>query len=420
MNLIQRSVVRFLKAVGFPIWTGSTTDIPPGGWGAWDWGSDRIKALELAAVFGCCRVLAGTIGSLPFHVYREAKDGTRTKATDHPIYPLLHDRPNIYQSSMDFRQALVLGYCLFGNGFAEIVRSGKRVTSLIPMRADRVRVILDAQGLRYEYYGNDGKQETYLPDRVLHIRNFSLDGINGISPLRPDVVNHGLIAQTYGRIFLQNGARPAGTLTMPKGTKLEDIERVKNDWKKLHQGAEKAGSVAVLYDGMTYAEMGFNPEQSQYIETLEMITKQVAACYGVPLPFLMINDKTASFASSEQVDIQFGKHVVRPLAENIEQSFNRSLFALEPNTFCEMDMDALMRGDSTAQAEWFRKMAASGFISSDEGRQKLNLPLRGGPADELRVQANEVMLKDLPRLSAAATPQMSPGDIRKGAPADEI
>ena len=414
MNLIQRSIVRFLKAVGFPVWTGSTTDIPPGGWGSWDWSGDKIRALELSAVFGCCRVLAGTIGSLPFHVYREDKNGVRNKATDHPLYPLLHDKPNVYQSSMDFRQALVFGYCLFGNGFAEIVRNtNKRVTSLIPMRADRVQIVLDGNGLNYKYYNQNGQSEVYSPDRVLHIRNFSLDGINGVSPLRPEIVNHGLVAQQYGRTYLQKGAVPGGTLTMPKGTKLEDIERVKNDWKKLHQGADKAGSVAVLYDGMTYGSMGFNPQQSQFIETLEMITKQVAACYGVPLPFLMINDKTASFASSEQVDIQFGKHVIRPLAVSIEQSFNRSLFATEPNTYCEMDMDALMRGDSAAQAEWFRKMAAGGFISSDEGRMKLNYSPVGGPAAELRVQANEVMLKDLPRLSQAATPALSPGDIRK-------
>jgi HK97 family phage portal protein len=173
--------------------------------------------------------------------------------------------------------------------------------------------------------------------------------------------------------------------------------------------------VAVLYDGMLYADMGFNPEQSQFIETLEMVAKQVAACYGVPLPFIGINDKTASFASSEQVDIQFGKHTVRPLSSNMEQAFNKALFATEPNVYCEMDLDALLRGDAVSQADWYSKTTSNGLLTSDEVRKKLNLPAQGGPADRLRVQSNMVLLEDLPKLSqaAAANPGQAAGDTRK-------
>lgn len=418
MNFIQRSVVRFLKAVGFPVWTGSTTDIPPGGWGAWDWNGDKLRGLELSSVFGCCRVLCGAIGSLPLHIFRLDENGIPVKYADHPLYSIVHDRPNVYQTSMEFREALVLGYCLYGNGFAEIVRSGKRITSLIPMRADRVRIILNQDGLSYQYYGNSTngtvKPEVYRPEQVLHFKNFALDGINGITPLRPDLVNHGLVAQTYGLNFLRNGAKPAGALTMPKGTKLGDVETVKNDWKKLHSGADKAGSVAVLFDGMTYQDIGFNPDQAQFIETLEMINKQVSACYGVPPTMLGITDRTATYAASEQFDLQFAKHVVRPLAEKMEQAFNKALLAGEANVYCKMDMDELQRGDTMSQAEWFAKVSSNGGITRNEWRKKMNLPgMEGG--DSLTVQSQMVELKDLPKLSAsaAANPGTAPGDIRK-------
>lgn len=417
MNLIQRSIVRFLKAVGFPVWQGSTTDVPPGGWGRLDWNGDKLAGLELSSVFGCCRVLCGAIGSLPFHIFQLDANEIPVKFTDHPLYTIIHDRPNLYQTSMEFREALVLGYCLFGNGFAEIARSGKRVTSLIPMRADRVRIIQDANGLTYQYYDvPTGRPEKYRPENVLHFKNFSLDGINGITPLRADLVNHGLVAQMYGLNFLKNGAKPSGALTMPRGAKLEDIERVKNDWKKLHSGVEKAGSVAVLYDGMTYSDIGFNPDQAQFIQTLEMINKQVSACYGVPPTMLGITDRTATYAASEQFDLQFAKHVVRPLAEKMEQAFNKALLdpVKDQNVYCKMDMDELQRGDTMSQAEWFAKVASNGGVTRNEWRKKQNLPAKPG-GESLTVQSQMVPLEKLGELSqsAAANPGQVTGDIRK-------
>ena len=359
-------------------------------------------------------MLCGAIGSLPFHIFRIDADGIPVKAADHALYPIIHDRPNLYQTSMEFRQALMLGFCLYGNGFAQIVRSGKRITSLIPMRADRVTITYDQDGLLYKYYDQSGKQETYRPDDVLHIKNFSLDGINGITPLRSELVNHGLVAQMYGLNFLKNGAKPSGALTMPRGAKVEDIERVKNDWKKLHSGVEKAGSVAVLYDGMSYQDIGFNPDQAQFIQTLEMINKQVSACYGVPPTMIGITDRTATYAASEQFDLQFAKHVVRPLAENMEEAFNKALLVGETNVYCKMDLDELQRGDTMSQAEWFAKVASNGGITRNEWRKKMNLPAMPG-GDSLTVQSQNVELQDLPKLSAAAAanPGQAPGDIRK-------
>ena len=51
-------------------------------------------AMRISAFFACLRVLAETMGYLPWFTYRRRRDGGRDRALNHPLYPLLHDQPN--------------------------------------------------------------------------------------------------------------------------------------------------------------------------------------------------------------------------------------------------------------------------------------------------------------------------------------
>lgn len=50
------------------------------------------SAIQVSAVYACVRVIAETIASLPFHVYENTESGSR-KATEHPLYRIIHDEP---------------------------------------------------------------------------------------------------------------------------------------------------------------------------------------------------------------------------------------------------------------------------------------------------------------------------------------
>ena len=51
------------------------------------------SAIQLSTVYACVRVISETIASLPLGVYEQDENGNR-KATEHPLYRLLHDEPN--------------------------------------------------------------------------------------------------------------------------------------------------------------------------------------------------------------------------------------------------------------------------------------------------------------------------------------
>lgn len=64
------------------------------------------NAVQVSTVYACVRVIAETIASLPFGVYEEQEDGNR-KATDHPLYRLLHDEPNPEMTSFVMRETML-------------------------------------------------------------------------------------------------------------------------------------------------------------------------------------------------------------------------------------------------------------------------------------------------------------------------
>ena len=50
-------------------------------------------ALRISAVYACVRILAESVGGLPLILYR--RDGrNKIRATEHPLYSLMHDAPN--------------------------------------------------------------------------------------------------------------------------------------------------------------------------------------------------------------------------------------------------------------------------------------------------------------------------------------
>ena len=82
------------------------------------------SAIQVSVVYACVRVIAETIASLPFGVYEQTEDGSR-KATDHPLYRILHDEPNPEMTSFIWRETALTHLLLWGNAYAQIIRNGK-------------------------------------------------------------------------------------------------------------------------------------------------------------------------------------------------------------------------------------------------------------------------------------------------------
>jgi phage portal protein BeeE len=179
------------------------------------------SALRVAAVFGCVRVVAETIASLPLVIYRRLPNGGKERAVDHPLYPILHGSPNAWQTAFEFLEMMQAHLELRGNAYSTIENGGGRaINALIPLHPDRVVVKRLSNG-RLQYQVRNpfgGEMQVYNQEQMLHLRGLSSDGLVGMSTISvgAEVVANALATQEYASRFFENDATPPVAFTHPK------------------------------------------------------------------------------------------------------------------------------------------------------------------------------------------------------------
>jgi len=135
------------------------------------------SAMQMTAVYSCVRILSEAVASLPLHVYKYNDEGGKEKAVKHPLYFLLHDEPNPEMTSFVFRETLMTHLLLWGNAYAQIIRSGKgEIVALYPLMPNRMTVDRDEKGQLYYQYNTskddaptmNGSMVNLKPSDVLH------------------------------------------------------------------------------------------------------------------------------------------------------------------------------------------------------------------------------------------------------------
>src|SRR5262249_43617300 len=91
-------------------------------------------ALTLATVWRAVNLIAGDVGRLPLHLYKQLAQGGRKKTLTPSLTPKLRRKPNSEMMAMVWRKTTQAHTLLTGNGYSYISRAGDgRVLELIPI-----------------------------------------------------------------------------------------------------------------------------------------------------------------------------------------------------------------------------------------------------------------------------------------------
>lgn len=369
------------------------------------------RALRIAAVYACTKVISETIASLPLVLYRRRRDGGKERAEADPLYDLLRWEPNRYQTSFEWREQLMAHVLLRGNAYCEIVRSPSdgRILELIPLDPEGMTVSLSQWGPVYTYQPTDGStRRVWQLDgpadkpKILHVKGLSTNGLMGRSVLRDaaDVFAAADAAQQYGRRVLENDATPGLVLTHPQVLTEEAAQRLRESWQAAYSGPKNAGKVAVLEEGMKVDRLAMSNEDLQLLESRKFSRSEIAALFRVPAH--MVGDmERATFSNIEHQSIEFVVHCIRPWAVRFEQSLHAALLSDTTQQFnalfCEFLLDGLMRGDTASRYQAYQVGRQAGFLSVNDIRalenmnpigpagdrylEPLNMQVAGGEAD---------------------------------------
>ena len=331
---------------------------------------NATTAIQLSTVYACVRVISETVASLPLGVYEATDEGNR-KATEHPLYRLLHDEPNSEMTSFVLREVMLGHLLLWGNSYSQIIRNGRnKISGVYPLLPDKMAVDRDKNGaLTYTYSTASGQTVTLPPEDVLHIPGLGFDGVMGYSPiaLEKNAIGLGIASEEYGSKFFSNGARPSGILTHPNTVK--NPKALRESWNAAYGGSYNANRVAILEEGMTFTPIAIPNNEAQFLETRKFQVDEICRIFRVP-PHLVGNLEHATFSNIEHQSIDFAVHTIRPWLVRIEQSMNRALFSEQEKArfYVQFNMDGLMRGDYKSRMEGYAIARQNGWMSANDIR----------------------------------------------------
>lgn len=356
--------------------------------------------LSCAAFINCVQVLAKTIAALPLNVYEKDPDSAvRNKASEHPLYYMLHDSPSPWLTSFEFREMMIFHIFLHGNFYAQkAYRNDGSLAFLLPLNPERVEPkVRDNGQMVYQFRNNAGVTRILEGEDVFHIKFISLDGVKGVSPITyaANVIPLAQGLEEFSIRFFENNASPAGVLEHPGKLGDKAYAKLKESWSEAHQGVENAHKIAILEDGMKFTAMSVTNVDAQHIENRKFSRVDICGLCGVP-PHMIQDLERATFSNIEHQDLAFGKHTIVPICERIEQAIHLRLFneTERPLYFAEFLLEGLLRGDFKTRQEGFQVMRLNGIISADEWRAKENLaPLPDGQGKTYIVPSNMMNLE---------------------------
>jgi HK97 family phage portal protein len=371
---------------------------------------NAATALEVATVLACCRVIANGIAQVPWRLYQEVGE-LRKSAPHHALSPLISRRPNRWQTSFEFRETVMFHVLLGYNAYVFVNRVGiaRKIVEMVPIEPQRVCVkLLEDQSLQYEVSDGKGAKQTFGADAIWHIRGPSWNGWAGMDGLRlaREAIGLSITLEQSQAEFQKNGAQTSGVLALTQKLSPERFEYLAKWLDKHLPGGERFGKPLIADDGAKWSQTSLSAVDQQLVESRKHQIEEICREFGV-MPIMVGHaDKTATYASAEQMFLAHVVHTLAPWYKRIEESADVNLLSEEDQAagyYTKFNPNALMRGAAKDRADFYTKALGTtqqpGWMTKNEVRALEELdPVTGGdefpqlitnaPADPKEEDAN--------------------------------
>lgn len=375
----------------------------------------QLTALQVSTILACVKLIAGTIGSLPFGIYRreflEEYDRTRVfEDFGNPLDELLRDQPNPEMTAPTWLRTVMCHLLLWGNHYSEIVRKEGDV-SIVPLNPSLCRpvrltqpagglpagtlvfAVTDTNSLKF-FPGDPSSQEQkeagistqriVLASNMIHIQGLSLDGRIGQDTVNlcRQAIGLALAVEKYGAKFFGNGARPDAIITTPATMDEVALEQMRRSVQEAY-GGENAHKTMVLEPGMSYTKVASTPEEAQFLETRRYQRAEICSIFQVPT-YMLVGGEYAPRATAEQQSNEFLNYALCPWLVLIEAEVTRKLFnkIQRRKNFARFDTKPLLRPDAASKSVFYSSGRQWGYLTANDVREMEHLnPIDAPGAD---------------------------------------
>jgi HK97 family phage portal protein len=317
-----------------------------------------LNALYYTPVYRACSLIAQDTARVSF------------ETSDAGVTSIL-DTPNRYMSGYEFRRAMMLQACLFGNAFALINRTrGGDLLELMPL--DIESVSLDVTGPE-PYYRTRQYGDVQLRD-MFHLRAIGLDGLWGESPVRLCKTSLTIMAaQEQAQLeVMKNAGNPKLAIVHPGPLSAGARQSIAEKFQSDHGGAENAGKPLVLAEGMKVERISSTLEDAGISAARAYSIEDVSRIYGVPAHMLGMASSGNAYGSLEWM----GRTYVDSCLSHWFAAFRAEVLSKLATVAASFtwDTDQLIKPTMAEMFAALRTGVESGVITRNEARAKLDYP----------------------------------------------
>ena len=326
------------------------------------------SAFELSVVYAICRCIAEGVAQIPFRVM-QLKGDKRTDLSGTPLGKLITRQPNPMQTSFEFRETIMFHLLMTNNAYVFVGRVGSarepRILRPILPQTVRVKLESDNETVRYFVRGQNGGEVEFPAENIWHIRGPSWAPHMGMDVLKVIRNAVGLAASIEGNqaAMNKNGLQTSGVLSVDNKLSAEKYEFLAG-WLDKHQpGGDRFGKPMVVDMGAEWSNNSMTGVDAQLLETRRYQVEELCRPFRLMPIMIGYSDKTATYASAEQMFINHVVHCLAPWYERIEQSAEKSLLTeqqVNDGLYIKFFPDGLLRGDIASRYSSYSKALGSG------------------------------------------------------------
>lgn len=377
------------------------------------------RAMAVATVYRCVRLLSDSVASLPVLYRRRTRDGILQDAGDGWMDYLLNVQPNIGLSAFDFWRGVVQEMLLSGNAYVVPVYSTTEAKIERLVLCGRCTVAQDTIHDTYTVNDQENRVNGFFREaEILHFKYMP-----GVNPKTGEsVLGYARMAVSIARTGdretlnrFENGGNVRGIVSNDTGLKGygeyqdDELRRMAESLDMSFSGGERI----VGMPGQTkFQQLSLSSTDMQFLESRKFSVLEICRFFGVH-PSFVFSDTSTNYKSAEQANMAFLSHTLAPLLRNIEGELRRKLLTptLAKRYYFHFDKRALHTLDFAGMADYRSKMLQTGS-TVNEMRREMNLPPVDG-GDVPMVSAN---LRNLGELTYPPLPgeEDDPDDNTEG------
>lgn len=353
--------------------------------------TNKEKAISEATYFACLKVLSESVGKLPLKLLRHKDNNGVTTERNHPLYPILHDRPNPYMTSTSFWSTVEQNRNHYGNAYCYIKGAGSKLSLwILPSNEveiwyDDKKILSDVADIHY-IYSHGGKIYDFRSEEILHFKTSNtFDGIKGIS-VREQLkmtIEGNVKAQKLLNSMYKSGFTAKAVIQYTSDLSDDNLKKFKNKIEKF-AGTDiddkETNMIIPLPVGTSLTPLNIKLTDNQFIEVKKYSSIQIASAFGIK-PNQIGDYEKSSYASAEAQQLSFYVETLLYIIKQYEEELNYKLLSREElnnGFYFKFNVAVILRADSEKQIQTLTQAISNFLYTPNEARALLDMEAKEG------------------------------------------